>query len=130
MGVLLPRPGIQGEIAFNKEWDPHDDSGEIAGKMTPPQPISTMPVGSYRPNAFGMHDMCGNVFEWVADYRTQGYYNRSSERDPPGPAAGYLRVIRGWHWVATGPNCKVYVANPPWVGSPYIGFRVVCETVE
>ncbi|QDT51015.1 Serine/threonine-protein kinase pkn1 [Symmachiella dynata] len=124
------RAGTQGEIAFNKEWDPQDDSGEIAGKMTPPQPVSTMPVGSYPPNAFGMHDMCGNVFEWVADYRAQGYYNRSSERDPPGPAAGYLRVIRGWHWVATGPKCKVYVASPPWVGSPYIGFRVVCETVE
>ena len=73
--------------------------------------------------------MCGNVYEWVADYRARGYYGRSMPEDPQGPSMGYLRVIRGWHWIATGPNCKVYVAHEPWSGSPFIGFRVACDHV-
>ena len=71
--------------------------------------------------------MISNVFEWVSDFRRTGYYRESPIRDPQGPKTGYLHVIRGWYWVATGPRCKVYVANDPWEGSPYIGFRVVCE---
>ena len=78
-------------------------------------------------NAFGVHGMTSNVFEWVSDFRRSSYYSESPVEDPQGPETGYLHVIRGWYWVATGPRCKVYVANDPWVGSPFIGFRVVCE---
>ncbi|WP_339910270.1 SUMF1/EgtB/PvdO family nonheme iron enzyme [Symmachiella dynata] len=114
-------------IKQNIHWDPDDTSGEIANKELTPEPLCTVPVGSYPRNGFGMHDMCGNVFEWVADYRSNGYYARAPSHNPQGPAKGYLRVIRGWYWIATGPHCKVYVANDPWTGNPFIGFRVVCE---
>jgi formylglycine-generating enzyme required for sulfatase activity len=109
-------------------WRDDDPSGEIAAKKTPKGLVLVpKPVGSYPANPFGVQDMCGNVYEWTADFRRRNYYTQSPVDDPRGPATGYLHVIRGWHWVATGPACKVYVGNEPWVGSPFIGFRVVCE---
>ena len=43
------------------------------------------PVGSYRPNAFGLYDMHGNVWEWCWDLYNASYYKHSPESDPPGP---------------------------------------------
>ncbi len=91
---------------------------------------TTIPVGSTPPNAFGVHEMCSNVYEWVGDFRRQGYYQRPHATDPLGPDSGYLRIVRGWYWGATGPACKVYVTQDPWSGSPFIGFRVVAEIVK
>lgn len=90
----------------------------------------TVSVGSTPANAFGLHEMCGNVYEWVSDFRRQGYYQESPATDPRGPASGYLRVVRGWYWGATGPACKVFVTQDPWSGSPFIGFRVVAEILK
>ncbi len=120
------RAGLSGPISFNRVWDSTDKTGEIAGREKPPKDLVTVPVGSYEPNAFGLFDMCGNVYEWVSDFRATGYYARSRVDDPQGPSSGYMHVIRGWHWAATGPKCKVYVASDPWTGSRFIGFRVVC----
>jgi len=121
------RAGDREPIPADNRWKEDDTSGVIANKVDPGFKLETVPVGSYPANAFGLFDMCGNVFEWVSDFRAQGYYEKSRRIDPQGPSSGYLHVVRGWHWVATGPACKVYVANEPWIGSPFIGFRVVCE---
>jgi formylglycine-generating enzyme required for sulfatase activity len=58
----------------------------------------TAPVGSFPPNAYGLYDMAGNVWEWVADWYDAGYYARSGERDPLGPSPGSRRVVRGGSW--------------------------------
>ncbi len=57
------------------------------------------PVGSYRPNAWGLHDMTGNVLEWVSDWYGEDYYGRSPRKDPKGPSSGWLRVYRGGGWI-------------------------------
>jgi formylglycine-generating enzyme required for sulfatase activity len=56
------------------------------------------PAGSLPPNQYGLHDTAGNVWEWVNDFYDPGYYARGPARNPPGPASGDSRVLRGGSW--------------------------------
>ena len=82
-------------------------------------------VGSFPPNGFGLHDMTGNVVEWVYDRYDAGYYSGSPVKNPTGPGVGNFRVIRGGGW-HTGPYCsRVYFRNAlksNWVDIN-VGFR-------
>jgi formylglycine-generating enzyme required for sulfatase activity len=57
-----------------------------------------LPVGSYQPNAFGLFDMHGNVWEWCWDRYDETYYLHSPESDPAGPPSGKSPVQRGGCW--------------------------------
>ncbi|MFC1888585.1 SUMF1/EgtB/PvdO family nonheme iron enzyme [Thermodesulfobacteriota bacterium] len=63
----------------------------------------TMPVGSYPDGVspYGVHDMAGNVWEWVADKYHSGYYSISPPEDPTGPVTGLYRNLRGGSWAVT-----------------------------
>lgn len=60
--------------------------------------VFTAPVGSFRANKFGLHDMHGNVWEWCSDWYDENYYQRGINIDPPGPSRGQRKVIRGGCW--------------------------------
>ena len=68
---------------------------------------STAPVGTFPPNPFGLYDMHGNVYEWVADRYERDYYKNSPERNPIAKGdAGYLHTLRGGSWFSNPRNLR------------------------
>ncbi|MDD5089823.1 MAG: SUMF1/EgtB/PvdO family nonheme iron enzyme, partial [Candidatus Wallbacteria bacterium] len=67
---------------------------------------TTHDVGTCKPNAWGLYDMSGNVWEWCSDWYDANYYSSSPAKDPQGPGSGSGRVLRGGSWFFSGPNCR------------------------
>ncbi len=66
----------------------------------------TCPVGSYAANAWGLHDMHGNVWEWCQDWYARDAYQHSNNKDPEYTNSGDSRVLRGGSWLSNCGNCR------------------------
>jgi formylglycine-generating enzyme len=89
----------------------------------------TAPVGSFEPNALGLHDMLGNAWEWVSDWHDESYYAISPVADPPGPEDGTVHVRRGgsWHTWALYARCGYRNWNSARTRYTLLGMRLLLE---
>ncbi|MEW6080004.1 MAG: SUMF1/EgtB/PvdO family nonheme iron enzyme [Thermodesulfobacteriota bacterium] len=86
-----------------------------------------VPVKSFPPNAWGLYDMHGNVWEWCADW--YGDYPSGSVKDPAGPDSGASRVNRGGCWNRDAVYCRSAIRNDDAPDSRFnnLGFRLVLQ---
>jgi formylglycine-generating enzyme required for sulfatase activity len=90
----------------------------------------TAPVGQFQKNAFGFHDMHGNVWEWCEDWYDPKGYTTDKLKDPTGSLTGSARVQRGGGWSSA--SCRARSASrvgrgPSAYRGTYLGFRIVLQ---
>jgi len=90
------------------------------------------PVGQKRPNAWGLYDMSGNLWQWCNDFYKVDYYQEAPQENPRGPKEGETKVVRGGAWRFSAESCRSgyrYNENPGYVdvcfGYDIYGFRCV-----
>jgi formylglycine-generating enzyme required for sulfatase activity len=87
----------------------------------------THPVGQLQPNAWGLFDMLGNIWEWCQDWFEQDYYAKSPKDNPQGPASGSDRVLRGGGFDNNARYCRSASRSrgAPDSRNHCVGFRLV-----
>ena len=91
---------------------------------------NTNPVGTKKPNEWGLHDVLGNVWEWVQDwFETSFSYSTVAATDPLGPASGTSKMAMGGGWNGPAYSVSIRYASPPGQVFNFFGFRCVRERV-
>jgi uncharacterized protein (TIGR02996 family) len=126
--------GSNNPFHFGKTLSSHqanfDGNHPYGGGAKGPYLERTCEAGSYAPNAFGLHDLHGNVWEWCADWYGADYYADSPKADPPGPSKGSGRVIRGGGWNDAAEYCSAGArySRVPASRSIGLGFRLLLSS--
>ena len=107
-----------------KNWDKWKD---FAQKLSDGFAF-TAPVGSFKPNNFGLYDMSGNVWEWVSDFYAD-QYAAGTALDPTGPKDGELQIRRGgaWHTWSLYSRCQYRNWNTATTRYTLVGVRLLLE---
>jgi formylglycine-generating enzyme required for sulfatase activity len=85
-------------------------------------PVGSKPAGA---SPYGVLDLSGNAFEWVADWYDSGYYAEAPSDNPQGPATGTEHVVRGGNWLMTDYGVRTWMRMVPSLayGDFATGFR-------
>lgn len=142
-GVILTRYPWGNEIAEGGKWMTNVWQGDFPVKDDALDNFAGLaPVAHFPANAFGLHDLAGNVAEWCADWYQHDYYaqlrpdpNFAAHRNPRGPETGSdpaepgvsKRVVRGGSYLSTAEECRVSARGKeaPGFSAEWIGFRCV-----
>jgi formylglycine-generating enzyme required for sulfatase activity len=119
--AMLAKVGNVADATFMAKF-PEDKGGIEASDGY----VFTSPVGSFKPNAFGLYDMHGNAWEWCQDWFGSGYYAKSPTDDPTGPTTGSYHVDRGGCWYCKAYRCRSAYRGGTSLGCGdyFVGFRV------
>jgi formylglycine-generating enzyme required for sulfatase activity len=128
------RAGSQGSYCFGDQENQLGDYAWYRGNHDEKEE-HPHPVGQKRPNAWGLHDMHGNVYEWCSDWFEEWSEGKKFPStpltDPTGPTDGDKRLLRGGVWSSeTAWNCQSwgrFQSDPTWARE-WVGFRIIVET--
>ncbi|MDL2269434.1 formylglycine-generating enzyme family protein [Desulfosarcina sp. OttesenSCG-928-A07] len=117
------RAGSQTAYSFG------DDARQLGNYAWYDRESGPYSVGQKRANKWGLYDVHGNVYEWVADWYQEDYYTDNPGKDPQGPSSGKYRVIRGGSWFFSAEDCRSANRNfnSPDHRISSLGFRLACS---
>jgi formylglycine-generating enzyme required for sulfatase activity len=128
------RGGLEGKIyPWGDDKDDQHQWANLKGRTGSDTYRLNAPGKQFKPNAFGLYDMAGNIAEWCSDWFDETYFGRSPSVDPGGPDRGVNRSVRGGARLSGHKHVRAsarYSTRPQGWGTQDLGMRCVVEGVN